>query len=191
MAKKLLAEISARHLHLSAEHLAVLFGEGAVLTPKKDLSQPGQYACVERVDIVGPKRTLAGVSVLGPTRPATQVELSATDARSIGLPICIRESGDLEGTPGCKLVGPKGEVVIDKGVIVAKRHIHTTPEDAAELGVADKQIVSIKIDTPERSTVFGDVVVRVSSKFSSVVHLDTDEANAAGVFGEAYAEIVK
>ena len=191
MSVKILVETSARHVHVTEEHLEILFGKGAKLTPKKDLSQPGQFACVERVDIVGPKRTLSGVSILGPTRPASQVEISLTDARSIGVTAPIRESGDLKGSCGCKLVGPCGEVELTEGVIVAKRHIHTTPEDAEKLGVKDKEIVGTKIVTNGRSLVFGDVVVRVSPKFSTAMHIDTDESNAAGCSGEVYAEIVK
>jgi len=124
MANKVLVETSARHVHVSRKDLDILFGEGYELTPKKDLSQPGQFACEERVDVVGPKKTLAGVSILGPTRPDTQVELSLTDARAIGVAAPIRESGDIAGTGACKLVGPKGEVEITEGVIAAKRHIH-------------------------------------------------------------------
>ena len=127
MSKKFIVETSARHVHLTQEHLEALFGKGATLTHKKDLSQPGQFACEERVTIVGPKRELAGVSILGPVRPATQVELSATDARSIGVDAPIRESGDIAGSGACKIVGPKGEIEISEGVIVAKRHIHLTP----------------------------------------------------------------
>ena len=138
------------------------FREGYSLTNKKDLSQPGQFACAERVDVVGPKRTLEGVTVLGPLRKTTQIELSMTDARSIGLEAPVRESGDIEGSAGCKLVGPKGEIELKQGVIVAKRHIHMTPEDATEFGVKDKDVVSVKIDSEGRSLVFGDVVVRVS-----------------------------
>ncbi len=188
---KVLVETSARHVHVTEEHLKILFGPEAVLTPKKDLSQPGQFACMERVDVVGPKRTLSGVSILGPTRKDTQVELSLTDARSIGVQAPIRESGDIAGSAGCKLVGPAGEVEITEGVIVAKRHLHTTPEDAAKLGVTDKEIVSLKIDGTGRAMVLGDVVVRVSPKFSTAVHLDTDEANAGALSGEVYGEIVK
>ena len=187
--KKVLVETSARHIHITEEHFKVLFGETAELTFKKELSQPGQYACEERVTIVGPKKALAGVSILGPYRKQTQVELSATDARSIGLPIAVRESGVLEGTPGCTIQGPCGEIKIEEGVIVAKRHIHLTPEAAAEMGVVDKQIVSVKIDS-ERTTVFGDTVIRVSDKFAPAMHIDTDEANAACAFGEIYGEIV-
>lgn len=159
----------------------MLFGEGYSLTNKKDLSQPGQFACAERVDVVGPKRTLEGVTVLGPLRKTTQIELSMTDARSIGLDAPVRESGDIEGSAGCKLVGPKGEIELKQGVIVAKRHIHMTPEDATEFGVKDKDVVSVKIDSEGRSLVFGDVVVRVSDKFALAMHIDTDESNAAGV----------
>ena len=191
MAKKVLIETSARHMHVTQEHLEILFGKGATLTPKKDLSQPGQYACEERVDVVGPKKTLKGVTILGPVRPATQVEISLTDARSIGLTVPIRESGDIDGSTGCKLVGPAGEVEIKEGVIAAKRHLHTTPEDAAELGVSDKEIVGLKVESNGRSLIFGDLVVRVSEKFATAVHLDTDEANAAGLSGEVYGEIVK
>lgn len=178
---KFIVETSARHAHVTAETLEILFGKGATLTPKKDLSQPGQFACEERISVVGPKNTLNGVSILGPVRPADQVEISATDARSIGIAAPIRESGDTAGSPGCKLVGPCGEVEISEGVIVAKRHIHMTPADAEALGVQDKQIVWVKVETPDRSAVLGDTVVRVSDKFSLAMHIDTDESNA--VFG--------
>lgn len=188
---KVLVETSARHVHLSEEHLKVLFGEGATLTKKKDLSQPGQFACEERVTVVGPKKSIERVSILGPTRPATQVEVSLTDARSLGIDAPVRESGDVAGSGACKLIGPAGEVEISEGVIVAKRHIHFTPEDAAEFGFADKQIVSVKIESGDRSLVFGDVVVRVSPKFAAAMHIDTDEANAACAFGQVYGEVIK
>ena len=186
MAMNVLVETSARHIHLSQEHLEILFGKGYELTKKKDLSQPGQYACAERVDVVGPKKTLPGVSILGPVRPATQVELSLTDARSIGVVAPIRESGDIAGSGACKLVGPCGEVEIAEGVIAAKRHIHMTTADAAEMGLVDKQIVSVKIASEGRETIYGDVVVRVSDKFALAMHIDTDESNAAcaGSVGE-------
>ena len=186
-----LVEISARHVHVTEETLHVLFGADHELTVKKELSQPGQFASNERVDVVGPKRTLSNVSILGPCRKADQVELSATDARSIGVAAPIRESGDLEGTPGCKLVGPCGEVDLANGVIVAKRHIHLDPATAEELGLEDKQVVSTKIDTPERSLIFGDVVIRVSQNFTPAMHVDTDEGNAAGIVGSATCEILK
>jgi putative phosphotransacetylase len=188
---KFIVETSARHVHVSEADLAILFGEGAKLTPKKDLSQPGQYACEERVTIVGPKKELAGVSILGPVRPATQVELSATDARSLGIPIVIRESGDIAGTPGCKIVGPCGEIEIKEGVIVAKRHIHLTPADAEELNVKDKEIVWVKVETPERSTILGDVVCRVHPNFARAMHIDTDESNAIGAMPNQMGEIVR
>ncbi len=188
---KVLVETSARHVHLSKETLEVLFGTGYELTKKKDLSQPGQYACEERVTVVGPKKELAGVSILGPARKADQVELSATDARSIGLPIAIKESGDLAGTPGCKLVGPKGEVEIKEGVIVAKRHIHMTCKDANEFGLENGQIVNVKVEGNGRSLVFGDVVVRVRDDFALAMHIDTDESNAACVAPGTFGEIIK
>ncbi len=191
MENKVLVETSARHVHLSAEHIEVLFGKGATLTHKKDLSQPGQFACEERVTLVGPKKSIANVIILGPARPATQVEVSFTDARTLGVNAPVRESGDVAGSAGCKLVGPAGEVEITEGVIVAKRHIHITPEDAAKFGVEDKQVVSVKIDSADRTTVFGDVVCRVSPKFAAAMHIDTDEANAACAFGEVYGEIIK
>ncbi len=178
MSKEFIVETSARHVHLSQEHLEILFGKDATLTNKKDLSQPGQFACEERVEIVGPKKSIAGVSILGPVRPETQVELSATDARSIGINAPIRESGDVKNSGGCKVVGPCGEVEIAEGVIVAKRHIHLTPADAAELEVSDKQIVSVKIETEDRTTIFGDVVCRVSPSYARAMHIDTDESNA-------------
>ena len=190
MKKEVLIETSARHVHVSAEHLAILFGEGYELTPKKDLSQPGQFACEERVAVIGPKGSFPGVSILGPVRPATQLEISLTDARSIGVVAPIRESGDVENSGACKLVGPKGEVEIDCGVIAAKRHIHATPEDAEKYGLEDKQIVSVKIDSDGRSLVLGDVVVRVSPKFALAMHIDTDESNAAGATPGMMGEII-
>ena len=188
---KFIVETSARHVHLTEETFKVLFGENATLTVKKDLSQPGQYACEERVVVKGTKKDLPGVSILGPFRKESQVELSATDARSIGLGIAVRESGVLDGTPGCTLVGPAGEVTLEKGVIVAKRHIHATVADAKELGVVDKEIVSVKVNTPERSLIFGDVVVRVNDTYALAMHIDTDESNAAGMVPGVMGEIVK
>ena len=190
MEKPVLAEISARHVHLSKEHLAVLFGEGYQLTNKKDLSQPGQFACEERVTVVGPKRELKNVSILGPVRPESQVELSMTDARSIGVSAPVRESGDLEGSAACKLIGPCGEVELAQGVIIAKRHIHMTPEDAEKYGMQDKQIVRVAVKSAERSLIFEDVVCRVSPKYALAMHLDTDEANAAGMAGSCTAYIL-
>lgn len=188
---QILVETSARHVHVTKETLEILFGKDAQLTKKKDLSQPGQFASEERVTVEGPKKSLANVSILGPCRSANQVELSATDARSIGVPIAIRESGDVAGTPGCKLIGPCGEVEIKEGVIVAKRHIHLVPETAEKLGVKNKDIVWVKIDTPERKAVLGDVVIRVSENFADAMHIDTDESNAIGAAPNLYGEIVK
>lgn len=179
MEKTVLVETSARHAHITQEHLEILFGEGYELTKKKDLSQPGQYVCEERIAVIGSKNQFPGVSILGPVRPATQIEISASDARTIGVPTVVRESGDIAGTPGCKLVGPKGEIEIENGVIVAKRHIHMTPDDAEKYGLADKQIVDVKVSSDDRTLVFGDVVVRVSPSYALAMHIDTDESNAA------------
>lgn len=190
MEKTVMVETSARHVHVTEETLEILFGKGYQLTKKKDLSQPGQFACEERVQVIGPKNRFPAVSILGPTRPADQVELSASDARSIGVAAPVRESGDIAGSGACKLVGPKGEVELKEGVIVAKRHIHMTPEDAENYGVKDKQVVSVKIDSPERSLVFGDVVVRVSPKFKLAMHIDTDESNAVMAGRDATGVIV-
>ena len=181
--KKVIVETSARHIHLSREAVDVLFGQGYELTMKKELSQPGQYACAEKLTVVGPKGSLKA-SILGPTRPASQVEISLTDARSIGVVAPIRESGDIAGSGSCKLVGPKGEVELTEGVIAAMRHLHITPEDAAAMGVQDKQIISVETNCNGRALTFGDVVVRVSDKFATRMHIDTDEANAAGIVGE-------
>ena len=189
MAKKILIETSARHVHVSAEALEILFGKGHKLTNKKDLSQPGQFACEEKVTIIGPKGSLKA-SILGPERPATQVELSLTDARTIGVVAPIRESGDIAGSGKCVIEGPCGSVEVECGVIAAKRHIHMTPAEAEELGVADKDIVSVKLDTA-RPLIFGDVVVRVSDSFALAMHIDTDECNAACAGGTVYGEIVK
>ncbi|MCC8195635.1 MAG: phosphate propanoyltransferase [Ruminococcus sp.] len=188
---KFIVETSARHVHVTQEALEVLFGAGATLTKKKDLSQPGQFASEQRVTIVGPKKELPNVSILGPCRNAVQVELSATDARSIGITAPIRESGDLGGSAPCKVVGPCGEIEITEGVIVAKRHIHLTPEDAETLGVKNGDNVWVRVDTPERSAILGDTVCRVSSSYATAMHIDTDESNAIGAPRELYGEIVK
>ena len=191
MEKKILVETSARHVHLTEADMETLLGAGKTLTVKKMLSQPGQFASNERITLVGPKNSIANVLILGPTRPATQVEISLTDARSLGISVPVRESGDIKGSGAIKLVGPAGEVELTEGAIAAKRHIHLDPATAEELGVTDKQIVSTKIDTDGRSLIFGDVVVRVNPNFAPAVHIDTDEANAAGCVGEVYAEIIK
>ncbi len=191
MAKKFIVETSARHVHVTKEDLEILFGKGAQLHNKKELSQPGQYATEERVDVVGPKKTITGVSILGPERSATQVEVSLTDARTLGVAAPVRESGDVKGSGACKLVGPCGEVELKEGVIAAKRHIHMEPADAEELGIKDKDVVAVKIETADRSLVFGDVVARVNPSYRLAMHIDTDESNAVGASGAIYGEIVK
>jgi putative phosphotransacetylase len=182
--------LSNKHLHLKAEDVNILFGKGHELTPTKDLVQPGQFACEEKVDIVGPKSTLKGVRVLGPARPETQIELAMTDARALGIKAPIRESGKLDDTPGCKLVGPCGEVELDHGVIGALRHVHLSAAQAEEAGVKDKDIVSIKVQG-ERGLIFENVLVRSGDAHEREVHLDTDEGNAAGCGPDAVAEIIK
>lgn len=189
MEKNFIVETSARHIHLTAEAVEALYGAGSELIVKKMLSQPGQFACAnEKITLVGPKGSLA-VSVLGPVRSANQVELSFTDARALGITPPVRESGDVAGTPGLKLVGPAGEIEIAEGAIVAKRHIHMTPADAELFGVEDKQIVKVRLNTA-RPLIFDDVVVRVSPKFALAMHIDTDECNAAAAFGAVTGEIV-
>ncbi|MGI6080927.1 MAG: PduL/EutD family phosphate acyltransferase [Candidatus Avilachnospira sp.] len=187
-----MVETSARHAHVTKETLEILFGEGYELTVKKELSQPGQFASNERITVVGPKKELNGVSILGPCRGADQVELSATDARSLGIDAPIRESGDTKGSGACKLIGPKGEVELKEGVIVAKRHIHMTPEDAETFGVKNGDIVNVKLDSGNgRMTVFGDTVIRVSPKYALAMHIDTDESNAAACGRDMRGTIVK
>lgn len=191
MKHEVLVETSARHVHLSQSDLEILFGEGYQLTNKKDLSQPGQFACTERVDVVGSKKTLAGVTILGPVRSASQVELSLTDARAIGVDAPIRESGDIAGSGACRLIGPKGEVELKEGVIAAKRHIHMTPADAETFGVQDKDEVNVKIQSSGRALTFSDVVIRVSPKFALAMHIDTDESNAACAVPGTMGEVIK
>ena len=185
-----IVETSARHAHISEEHLKVLFGEGAELVVKKMLSQPGQYASEQKIQVVGPKGSLM-MSILGPTRKDTQIEVSLSDARTLGVKALIRESGDIKGTAGCKIVGPCGEVELTEGVIAAKRHIHATTKDAAELGVTNGEIVNVEVKTVGRSLIYGDVVVRVSDSYALAMHIDTDEANAAACSGVVYGRIVK
>lgn len=189
MAKEVLVEVSARHVHVTKEALAILFGEGHELTPKKELSQPGQFLSEEKVTVVGPKSTLKA-SILGPCRKENQVELSLTDARSIGVTVPIRESGDITGSGECKIVGPCGEIELKEGAIAAKRHIHMTCSDAEKYGLCDKQTVSVKIPTDGRALIFDDVVVRVSDSYALAMHIDTDEANAASVPGSITGEIL-
>lgn len=171
--------VSNRHVHLSKEDLEVLFGEGYELHPIKDLRQPGQYAAEEVVTLVGPKGKIERVRVLGPVRKETQIEISQTDAFKLGVKAPVRDSGDLDGTPGIKIVGPKGEVETKKGLILAKRHIHMLPEDAEKYGVKDKDLVYVAVEKGDRKLIFGDVLIRVSPKYALEFHVDTDEANAA------------
>ncbi len=171
--------VSNRHIHLSTEDLYTLFGEGYELTKTKDLAQPGQFACDETVTIIGPKGSFEGVRVLGPVRSQTQVEVSRTDSFKLGIAAPVRESGSLKGSPGITVKGPRGTIELKEGCILAKRHIHMTPEDAAEYGCRDGEVVSIQVEVGDRKAVFSDVVVRVSPKYALECHIDTDEANAA------------
>lgn len=190
MSYKVQVSLSNKHLHLKAEDIEKLFGKGYELTVFKDLAQPGQFACEEKVDIVGPKGTLKGIRVLGPARPETQVEIALTDARAIGIKAPVRESGKLEGSPGCKLIGPIGEVELDHGVIAALRHVHLSADQAEEAGVKDKDMVSLKIEG-ERGLILNNVLVRSGTGHEREVHLDTDEGNAAGCGADTVAEIIK
>jgi len=170
--------VSNRHIHLSQEHLEALFGPGYELTVRNPLSQTGQYAAEETLTIEGPKSSIKNVRILGPVRRESQVEISRTDAFALGVRPPVRDSGFLEGSPGIKLIGPKGTVELDKGVIIAQRHIHMTEADAEEFGVKDKEMVSVRVDG-ERGLVFDNVLVRVRNDFALEMHIDTDEANAA------------
>ena len=192
MANQFIVETSARHVHVTQETLEKLFGEGYQLTVKKELSQPGQYASNERVTVVGPKKEIANVSILGPCRKLNQVELSATDARSIGIDAPIRESGDVAGSGACTLVGPAGQVELSEGVIVAKRHIHMTEKDAETFGVKNGEIVNVLVENGNgRKTIFGDTVIRVSNSYALAMHVDTDESNAAACARAQMGTIVK
>jgi propanediol utilization protein len=170
-------EASGRHVHVTTEQAMTLFGHN--LTPKRDLSQPGQYLANERLTVKGPKGEFQNVAVLGPERREAQVEISLTDGRTLGVQPPIRPSGDVANSPGCVLIGPQGTVTLSQGIIAAQRHIHMTPEDAARFHVADKQVVSLKTFT-DRPLVLEDVLVRVSKDFATFAHLDYDEANACG-----------
>lgn len=178
MSLKIPIETSARHIHISEKDFKKLFGEDAALHYVHELSQPGQYLCQERITIVGPRGRFENVAILGPYRKETQVELSMTDTRKIGLPGIIRQSGYTDGTPGCQLIGPKGTIELERGVIVAKRHIHMTPWEASRARVKDNDEVFVITQSYERGLIFADVVVRVSPAFKLSMHVDTDEANA-------------
>ena len=190
---KILVETSARHIHVTDEQLEALYGQGYKLTVKKELSQPGQFACVEKVTIVGPKGEMT-MSILGPFRKADQVEISMTDCRKLGVQGVVRESGDIDGTSGIEIANALDEtkrLTLDKGVIAAKRHIHATVEDALALGVKNGDIVKVEVNTQGRSLIFGDTVVRVSDKYALAMHIDTDESNAANCSGTVMGKIVK
>lgn len=186
---KLPIALSNKHVHLSQADIETLFGAGHQLVEFKPLSQPGQYACEEKVDLVGPKGTIKGVRVLGPARPNTQVEISLADGFTLGVKAPIKESGDIEGTPGVKLVGPEGEVELTEGVIVASRHIHMSLDDAAKFGVKDKQIVKVRTFGP-RSIVFENVLVRANANFALEMHVDVEEGNAAAVRNGDMVELI-
>lgn len=178
MSLKIPIETSARHIHINEADFKRLFGEDASLTYVHELSQPGQYLCKERITVVGPKGRFENVAILGPFRKDTQIELSMTDTRKIGVPGVIRQSGDIVDTPGCRLIGPAGSIELDKGVIVAKRHIHMTPLQASRAKVRDNDEVFVITESYERGLIFADVVVRISPSFRLAMHVDTDEANA-------------
>lgn len=182
--------ISNKHVHVSADHCEILFGKGAGLTPTKDLSQPGQFACNEVVNVVGPKGCLEKVRILGPFRSQTQVELAQTDARTLGLNVPLRNSGDLAGSPGCVLVGPKGYVILKEGVIIANTHIHLSAEQGKELGIRDKELVDIYFKAEKRGALLG-VLARVNEEYEMDLHIDTDEANAFRVKNGDKALLVK
>ena len=190
---KFIVETSARHIHVSKATLKYLFGEDFELVCRKELSQPGQYVSTSRLDVVGPKKTIAGVSILGPVRDADQVEVSLTDARTLGVNAPIRESGDTANSAPIILRNHENgkEISIPEGCIVAKRHIHMTTKDAEVFGVKNGEIVNVIVDTKDRKTIFGDVVVRVKDSFGLAMHIDTDEANAAACSGEVYGEIYR
>ena len=186
---RILIEGSGRHIHLSQADLDVLFGTGFALEVKKELSQPGQFASNQKVELVGPKGALKGVSILGPCRKESQVEISFSDARMLGMAPQIRESGDLADTDGCKLIGPAGELELTRGVIVAKRHLHLTPETAKQYGIKDREIVQVRVEGP-RAMVMDEVVARVSEGYADAMHIDYDELNAAALFGTAYGTVL-
>lgn len=188
--KKVPVGVSARHIHLSQEHVEALFGPGAQLTEFKPLSQPEQFAANETVAVFGPKGSFPKVRILGPARKATQLEVSRTDAFALGLNPPVRESGNIEGTPGIRIVGPAGEVTVDKGVIVAARHIHFHTSDAERWGIRDKQLLKVRVGG-DRGVVFEQVVARVSDNFALDMHIDTDEGNAAGVNTGDFGEIME
>ncbi|MFC0415000.1 phosphate propanoyltransferase [Cytobacillus solani] len=181
--------ISARHLHLQQEHVELLFGKGHELTKYKEISQPGQFACNEKVTLKGPKGTIENVRVLGPLRKHTQVEISRTDARKIGVAPPVRNSGNIAGSASITLIGPKGSISIQEGCIIADRHIHMTPKDADEFAVKDKQRVSVLIEGA-KGGVMGQVTIRVNDRYALDMHIDTDDANAFDLKGNEWLKII-
>ena len=191
MSIKIPIETSARHIHISKEDFETLYGKDAQLHYIKELSQPGQYLCRERLNVIGPRGTFENMAIIGPFRKETQIELSLTDTRKLGIPGIIRQSGDIEGTPGCILRGPEGELEISRGVIVAKRHIHMTPDNALTLNVRDNDEVFVLTKSYGRALIYADVVVRVSWDYRLAMHVDTDEANAFSSDAEPYGVIIR
>lgn len=191
MSQKIPIETSARHIHLSQADFEKLFGPGSQPTYVKELSQPGQYLCKERVTVSGPKGSFENFAVLGPCRKESQVEVSMTDSRKLGIPGIIRQSGDIADTPGCILTGPAGTIELPRGVIVAKRHIHMTPSEAYRMNVRDNEDVFVITESYERALIFADVVVRVHPGFKLAMHVDTDEANAFASDAAPYGVILK
>lgn len=188
---EVLVEVSARHVHVTEDALKILFGEDAKLEVKKELSQPGQFVSDKKVNLIGKKKNIMNVSILGPCRNLNQVEVSKTDARTLGYDAPIRQSGDVEGSESITLEGPLGSVTLIEGLIVAKRHMHLDVDTAEKLNVNDNDIVKIKLTEKERSLIFDDVVVRVGKNYRPAVHLDTDEGNAANIIGNVSGLILK
>ena len=187
---QIIIEGSARHVHVTKEALASLFGPGAVLHNVRELSQPGQFLTEEKLRVEGPRGGLDRVSILGPERPVTQIELSLTDARVLGISPPVRESGQVAGSSPCRLIGPYGALDVSEGVIAAKRHVHLTPETAAMYSLSDKEIVRVRVGGA-RALTFDEVVVRVSPHFRDRMHIDIDEFNAAGLSGECTGTVIK
>lgn len=188
--KKVYIGVSARHIHLSQEHIELLFGKGYTLKVLKQLSQPNQFAAEEVISVIGPKSRIDNIRILGPSRGRSQLEISRTDSFALGIQPPVRDSGDLEGTPGIRVVGPVGEIELQEGVIVASRHIHIHPEEARKWGISNKQWLTVRLDGG-RPLILEQVLARVSEQFTLELHIDTDEANAAGVKTGDWAVLVE
>lgn len=187
---KILVEVSSRHVHLSSKDFISLFGQDATLSKKKKLSQPGQFLAHEKVTISGPRDSINNVAIIGPFREKTQIEISLTDARKLGIAVPIRESGNTQSAPDCTLCGPCGQLHLKNSIIAVLRHLHLDPRTAANLDLFDGQTAEVLVATESRPTIFQNVLVRVHENFCPTFHIDTDEANAAGVFGEIFGEIL-